>query len=719
MGSRRERKDRQEAERKSVAVLAAADAVTHAPTLDDFAADVLDWAEVREHLVPLANSALGRRAVQELEPRDDDGARAALARVSELVLLGSDEPGTNDLADVLPALARARSASIVLGPDDLLALLLFLKASTRLGAWLAERAPRARELGRLADGLPKLESLETMLENGIDRRGEVRDDASPRLGKLRAAQSDLTQRIERRVRAIANSADLRNVLSPGQHGTVHLRDGRAVLAVKAKSVGQVPGIVHDHSGSGETVFVEPREVIELGNELAVVRADVQREVQRLLLEWTRAALEREERIAKLADRMSELELALVGKRLCERLRSHVPDVASTTEGLVLRAARHPLLAWQVQEGRLEECVPIDVRLGEPFRILVVTGPNTGGKTLALKTAGLAALMTRLGLPFPCAPGSKVPLYRGIVADIGDEQGVEQSLSTFSASLVRIARGLPRAGPRVLFLLDELGGGTDPADGAALGAALLEWLLVRQAPTLATTHIGKLKEFGFGHPGAENASVEFDVETLRPTYRLVVGAPGESRALVIARRLGLPNDVLARAEQLVDRGGEESRRLMGEIQTARVSAERAREEAAKQHVDAALRTQDLVRAQADVAAQRALLVDELQVELERRLATVRDGLAALRKLSPQIGGTLRGEYDGALARIDASLSAASLTERRRAFVEGLRKGDFVYLPRQKKKCLVTKVDRDKGSVRVKLGNLDLEVPIDEATAFEAL
>jgi dsDNA-specific endonuclease/ATPase MutS2 len=189
--------------------------------------------------------------------------------------------------------------------------------------------------------------------------------------------------------------------------------------------------------------------------------------------------------------------------------------------------------------------------------------------------------------------------------------------------------------------------------------------------------------------------------------------------VIARRLGLPNDVLARAEQLVDRGGEESRRLMGEIQTARVSAERAREEAAKQHVDAALRTQDLVRAQADVAAQRALLVDELQVELERRIATVRDGLAALRKLSPQIGGTLRGEYDGALARIDASLSAASLTERRRAFVEGLRKGDFVYLPRQKKKCLVTKVDRDKGSVRVKLGNLDLEVPIDEATAFEAL
>jgi DNA mismatch repair protein MutS2 len=719
MGSRRERKQRQEAERRSEASLAAAEAVVHAPSLEEFAADVLDWPGVRAQLVPLAGSALGRRAVLELEPRDDDGARAALARVAELVALGGDEPGTSDLYDPLPALERARTASVVLAPEELLGLLSFLKGAVRLCAWLADRAARAPHLARLADGAPRLESLAELLEGGIDRRGEVRDDASPRLAKLRAAQADITQRIERRVRAIANSPDLRNVLSPGMQGTVHLRDGRAVLAVKAKSIGQVPGIVHDHSGTGETVFVEPREVIELGNELAVVRADVQREVQRLLVEWTRAALERQDRIEKLAARMVEVELALVGKRLCERLGARVPEVASTAEGLVLRAARHPLLAWQVLEGRLDACVPIDLRLGEPFRVLVVTGPNTGGKTLALKTAGLCALMTRLGLPFPLAAGSKVPLYRGIVADIGDEQGVEQSLSTFSASLVRIAAGLPRAGPRVLFLLDELGGGTDPADGAALGAALLEWLLARSAPTLATTHIGKLKEFGFGHPGAENASVEFDVETLRPTYRLVVGAPGESRALVIARRLGLPGDVLARAEALVDRGGEESRRLMGEIQTARVSAERAREEAAKQHVDATRRTEDLARAQADLDARRALLVDEAQVELERRLASARDGVAALRRVVPQVGGAVRGELDQALASLERALTGAALTERRRAFVDGLRKGDFVYLPRQKKKVQVHKVERDKGTLRVRLGNLDLEVPLDEATAFESL
>ncbi|MEZ5979780.1 MAG: hypothetical protein R3F34_16405 [Planctomycetota bacterium] len=718
MGSRRERKLRQQREHRDVDAVVRADGLTDAPSLADLAADALDFAAVVAHLAPLAASALGRRAVEELSPRDDDGARgggaprrAARARGRRAADERPRRPG-----------ARLRDASRysrVLSAEDLVKLLAFLTASNRLAAWLAERRDRAPELAKLADGLPKLESLEQKLLRGIDRRGEVRDDASQRLSNLRRAQAELVQRIEKKMRAIANRPDLRNALAPGQTGTVHLRDERAVLAVRAKALGRIQGIVHDHSGSGETAFVEPAEVVELGNELATVRADAEREVHRLLVEWTVAAVERLDRIERVAARMAEVELALVGKRLCERLGARPLEIATTSEGLVLRGARHPLLAWQVQEGTLPRCVPIDLRLGDPFRVLVITGPNTGGKTLALKTAGLAVLMARCGMPFPCEAGSRVPLHRAIVADIGDAQAVEQNLSTFSSSLVRIAKGLERAGPRTLYLLDELGGGTDPADGAALGAALLEWLLERQAPTIASTHIGRLKEFGFAHAGAENASVEFDVETLLPTYKLVVGAPGESRALVIARRLGLPHEILERAEGLVDRSAEESMRLMGDIQNARLEAERKREDAAARLAEVDERSAELERARADLAAKSDRVLDEAEIEVNRRLLGVRDALDALRRVAPQVGGAARAELDRVVASLDAAATGAALGERRRAFVDKLRKGDFVYLPRHKKRCQVLKVDRERGILRVKLGRVELELALDEATPFESL
>lgn len=718
MASRKERRKRQEAQQRAVQVVAAADAVDAAPSLVELAADVLDWEALRARLAGYASSSLGRRAVGELVPRDDAGARDALARCAELIAL-DDEPPTSDLSDPVGDLAAARASGHVLGPDELLGLLAFLKASTRLTAWLASREERAPRLAALAVGLPRLEALEALLEAGLDRRGDVRDDASPRLAKLRRAQSELTQRIERKVKAIANRPEIRRVLAPGMAGSVHMRDGRAVLAVKSKSLGQVPGMVHDASGSGDTSFVEPREVIELGNEVASVRADVAREVQRLLVEWTRAALQQEERIGRLAARMAEVELALVGARYAAAFDARVPEVASTDGGLVLRAARHPLLAWQVADGDLDDVVPLDLRLGDPFRVLVITGPNTGGKTLSLKTAGLAALMTRMGLPFPCAGGTKVPLYLGTVADIGDEQAVEQSLSTFSSSLVRIAGGLERAGPRTLFLLDELGGGTDPADGAALGAALLEWLLAKQAPTIASTHIGRLKEFAFAHAEAENASVEFDTESLRPTYRLIVGAPGESRGLAIARRIGLPGDILDRAESLVDRSGDEALELLGNIQGARVEAERSRRAAADQLADAERRLAELVKERAEIAASRSLLTDEAQLEIEHRLAPVRDGLERIAKLAGQTAGATRTELEAQLAAMTAAVRAASLSERRRAFEEKLGKGDFVYLPRHEKRCQVLKVDRAKGMLRVRLGRMDLEVRLDEVTAHEQL
>jgi DNA mismatch repair protein MutS2 len=355
------------------------------------------------------------------------------------------------------------------------------------------------------------------------------------------------------------------------------RGGRAVLSVRAGSASKVPGIVHDRSNTGETVFVEPREVVQPGNRLAEVAAEERREIERVLLELTRAVLAERPRIAESCARLERLELAFVGAAFAAETGGRVPRIG---EDLLLRSARHPLLTLRLSRpnGGGPRVVPNDMALGGgAARLLVVSGPNTGGKTLALKMAGASALLVRCGVPVPCAEGSTVPLYDGIVADIGDEQEIRQSLSTFSSHLLRVKDGL-RARRAGRSCSSTTRAGTDPDEGAALSEAVLELLLERGTPTLATTHIGKLKEFAFRHPRAENACVEFDPETLAPRYRILVGTPGESGALVVARRLGIPEAVVRRAEERLERRDEEFANLLAEVRTARVHAERVRSEA---------------------------------------------------------------------------------------------------------------------------------------------
>ena len=690
--------------------------------LDGFAAERLDWPLVRELFERHCSTSLGRRALRRLEPRGDEAAAAALARVAELAdrFPVTGEAPLGDLNDPMPLIEGAERSRMALSETDLGAVLDFLRAVVRTTVWYGARRDALPLNAELVADLPELEPLRARLEAGLDGRGGVRDQASARLAKLRDEVRKLTQRIEKRAKALANRPELKGALADGLGGRVSLRDGRPVLAVKAKHAGRVRGMVHDRSGSGETLFVEPAELIEDGNALSTARADEQREVQRLLTEWTRDVLQAKAPIAETAGRLSEVELAIVGRRFCEAFGARVPELPSAASGdvLVLREARHPLLADQERAGKLDECVPIDLRLGDPFDVLVITGPNTGGKTLALKTAGLAVLLARLGLPFPCAKGSVVPLMRGIVADIGDEQEVAQSLSTFSSHLVRIAEGLPRASPRTLFLLDELGGGTDPADGAALGAALLDWLRVRRVPTLASTHIGALKEFAFRHPTVENACVEFDLETLQPLYRLVVGTPGESRALSIARRLGFDPAILADAEQRVARPEHESAKLMDEMRTARVEAERSRSLAAERALEADARLADLARDAERLDERRELLATEAQSELEQRLAPARAHVDRARALLAQLGKEQRAVLEPVLDELAGSLGSASLTDRRKEFLDGLRKGDLVWVPRYKKRCPVLRIDRDRGRLKLRLGRQELELDLDDVSSLES-
>lgn len=689
--------------------------------LDGFAAERLDWSAVRALFERQCPSSLGRRVLGELQPRTSGDARQALDRLRELLELPerSSGPPLGDLTDPLPALESAERFRRVLGPEELLGLLAFLRATERLEDWLAKHSAALPTLARLGTTLPDLRALAQVLEDGLGARGEVRDEASPRLAKFRQQIRELTQRIEKVARTLSNRPDLRGAFADGAAGQVSMRAGRPVLAVKAKHAGRLPGLVHDRSGSGETLFIEPRELIEEGNQLAGLKSDENKEVTRLLSEWTREALLRKDDIALAAESLGQLEIAVASQRYCELYSARPAELAEPHEGLVLKIARHPLLAEQARTGEIPGCVPIDLRLGDAFDVLVITGPNTGGKTLALKTAGLAALLTRLGLPLCVDRGSRVPLFDGVVADIGDEQEVQQSLSTFSSHLKRIAEGLERAAPTVLFLLDELGGGTDPAEGAALGEALLDYLRVRRVPTLASTHIGKLKEYAFRHALVENAACEFDVESLRPLYKLVVGTPGDSRALAIARRLGFEPKILEAAEKGIEgpRGAADA--VMDDIQVARVEAERSRAqtEATLNEVEDLRRRLSL--AEQRLEEQRGRLGDEAQIELEARASQMRPHLERLLKLTGQLGGDQRRELSAIHVALAESLAAVSVNDRRQSFLEGLRKGDLVYVPRFQKKCPILRLDRVKARLKVRLGKQELELGFDEVSAFESL
>jgi len=685
-------------------------------SLEAFAARALDFAEMRAILERQVRTPLGRRAVRELEPLDDGQARAALRRASETIPLArtGDLPNLSGIGDPVLAIDRARLAGRALEDEEFASLRDHLEAQERVVDWLRGHERDLPACAELARGMPDLGPLLERIDVVLDEKGAVRDGASPLLARVRRETVELASRIDGAVRVLLAKPAVKAALADP---SLRRRGGRTVLSVRAASAGRVPGIVHDRSNTGETLFVEPREIVAHGNRLAELLAQEQREVERILLELTRAVLEERPAIEEASRRLARLELALVAASFATETGARVPLLPGepgAARGLLLRSARHPLLLEEARQGRLGEVVPIDLRLSGDFDVLVITGPNTGGKTLALKTAGIAALLLRCGMPFPCSEGSTVPLYDGIVADIGDEQEIRQSLSTFSSHLSRVRDGIARATARTLVLLDELGAGTDPDEGAALSEAVLELFLARGSPTLATTHIGKLKEFAFRHPRVENACVEFDPASLAPRYRILVGTPGESNALGVARRLGLPEDLVRRAEDRIVRRDQELQELLADVREARTHAERVRSEAEERLEGVSRATREVEEARIALERKGEVLEAEAQREVEDRVRSARSILGKARALLDQIPPAPRAAMEAALAALDAEISGAALSERRAKFLAGLKKGTWVYLPRYRQRCAVIKVDRSRREVGVILGAMKLKVPFDEVS-----
>jgi DNA mismatch repair protein MutS2 len=691
-----------------------------APVGSGWSAARLDLEAVRELFERQAATALGRRALRELGPRPPEGARAAFARAAELELAraAGEAPPLAGATDPRPGLEAARAFRRALERGELVELGTFLRAEERLRGWIGERARDLPACAELVRAAPDLATLRALLARTVDERGEVVDTASGLLSRLRGECAALDARIARRIEELAASSELRPLLADVP---VARRGGRRVLALKTRSAGRVRGLVHDRSQSGETVFVEPRETLELGNRLTELLAEARAEEQRLLVELTRALLEGAPRLERAAAAWGELELAWIGVRFAQAFGAVLPELvdAGAPSGLLLRSVRHPLLVEQALQGRSGEVVPIDVRLGTEFDLLVITGPNTGGKTLALKTVAVAAWCARAGLPVCCATGSRVPLYDDVLADIGDGQEIRQNLSTFASHLARVRAVLAAAGPRTLVLLDELGGGTDPEEGAALSYALLEHLLARRAPTLVTTHIGKLKELAFRNRRAENASVAFDSATRRPLYTLLIGTPGESNALAIAQELGLPGELIARARQRLERREADLADLMSDVRDAREAAERLRSSAERRLEEVGAAEREARERERALAERGERLEAEAQRGIEERVAAARRTLVEARALLSQVPARASEALRARLDEAEAELSGAALSERRKAFLAGLAKGQLVYVPRFRQRCVIQRLDRARERLKVGVGKLAVELSFDEVTWYDAL
>jgi DNA mismatch repair protein MutS2 len=585
--------------------------------MDTRSIQILEFPQIRERLAEHTSFGPSRRLAELLEPSSD---KVIVARgldetdQARELLMERRGVGVGGARDIGPAVDRAIRAGR-LDPTQFLDIAATVYGATKLKIALGEaRWPLLRDLSKQLHPLPAIAST---LARSFDPAGELLDTASPRLGGLRAAVRIAFDRLRRRLDTLVAS-ELGNAL---QEPIVTLRNGRYVVPVKADARSRVKGIVHDASGSGQTLFVEPLVVVELGNAWREAQVAEQEEVERILDELSTLVAANAPALRETLDALARFDFWAAKALLASELDGTRAET-SKDDRVVLLSARHPGLSGRV--------VAIDVRLGEGFTALVVTGPNTGGKTVTLRTLGLLALMHQAGLHVPAAPGSALPVFRDVFADIGDEQSVAQSLSTFSGHMRSIIRITEAAGPGTLVLLDELGAGTDPTEGSALAQALLDHFIRAGALVAATTHYAELKAYAHTAPGAMNAAVEFDLETLSPTYRLTIGLPGGSQAFAIAERLGLP-------EQLVD---DARSRLTESQQAFEETLARIREvegetvESKARAREAEVRAGEALRAAAEerqrARQSRADTERRAREEAERIVANLRDELERARR-----------------------------------------------------------------------------------------
>jgi len=614
----------------------------------------LEFDKIRALLLLQAGSSEGQARIQALQPLTDPGrVREALKTTTEGVTLvrSLGRQPYHDLPDLAEALAAARVEGSHLEPRALTDVASFieggLEIARRVGS--AEGVPR---LSHLASGIRDASAVAGAIRKAIVGSGEVADDASPKLQELRRGLLRLKAQLTSVMEGFLRGKDADRIL---QDKLVTTRNDRYVLLLKADQRGQLPGIIHGSSGSGASLFVEPLPAVELNNDIVSLQDEERREVIRILRELTGRVGDRADDLARAAEILGELDAIQAMALLARDMDAVVPEIVED-ERLELRNARHPLLMPGLAE-RLGidrrargEPVPVSLRVGFGDPVLVISGPNTGGKTVALKTTGLLALMAQCGLHVPAAPGSLLPVFRRIYADIGDEQSIAANLSTFSAHLTAIVEMTRDLTAPALVLLDEVGAGTDPTEGGALGVAIVDHFREHGAMVVATTHHGLMKAYAQSTPGVACASFGYHPETYEPTYRLTLGAPGRSLALEMAERLGLPAGAVADARARRDAKEAQAEALLARLEKEQAELVHERERIQVERQEAAAARERAETLEQEIQGKKRREVEVFARELRRR------GEEAERKAAEAIRS--------AVERLESAQKAASAAPRLR-------------------------------------------------------
>ncbi|WP_206832621.1 endonuclease MutS2 [Alicyclobacillus fructus] len=668
--------------------------------MDERALDALEYGYVRDEIARCAQTSLGQARARAMAPFVERAeAEAELARLDEAVrmLYRVGAPPLAGIESLHDVVERARRGGTI-SADEANRIARCI-AGMRAMRQFVERAGEAGDFPLLVGTVAPMADLrrtEQDIRQVVDEDGQVIDHASPALLRLR----DEKRRREAEIRSVLERL-LRTQAKYLQEPVVAMRGEHYCLPVRVEHKGQIPGIVRDVSSSGSTVFVEPRAVVELTERLREIEVLEEREVERLLYQLAAAVAQVADDFLRNLGVAADIDFVFAKATYARKVDGKRPRL---TEGVWrLAGARHPKLH--------RDAVPIDVELGDRFRLLIITGPNTGGKTVTLKTIGLLTLMAMSGLFLPTRRESEIGFCRHVFVDIGDEQSIEQNLSTFSSHMRRIIDMLEKVTEDSLVLLDELGAGTDPAEGSALAIAILDHLTSVGARVVATTHYAELKGYAFRNPVAENASMEFDVETLRPTYRLLMGVPGRSNALAIAERLGMPKDILDRARSHVAESDVHVEELIGKLEAASREAERLRDEAERAMREAREREADLLRQQAAWEASRASLREQAEREAREVVERARrEADAVIREIRSMRDRASVKDHE--LVELRKRLEGAEPTERRtaprRSSRAEVRPGQRVRVLSLGQKGDVVEVAADGRAAIVQLGAMRMKV-----------
>ena len=682
---------------------------------------VLELGKVLEMLAAKCSCADTAEEARRIQPQTElNKVHEMLQQTSDAYMLAGrfGTPGFSGAPNISNALRRAQSGA-VLSMGELLRIASVMRTIRLLRDWRSHCEGVSTSLDGLFMTLASNNRLEEKIVTSIDSPEEMNDRASAELYDIRRKIKNAESRVRQQLDNLIRSATYQKYL---QESLVTMRDGRFVVPVKAEFRSQVAGLVHDTSSSGATVFIEPMAVVETNNDIKLLKGREQEEIERILTALSVECGENADMLIGSYRNMIELDLLFAKANLAYDMDCSLPIVKA--DGIIdLKKARHPLI-------HKKKVVPSDIRLGEEFDTLMITGPNTGGKTVTLKTLGLLTAMTMCGLMIPAGANSRISVFDNILADIGDEQSIEQSLSTFSAHMTNIIRILNAAGEHSLVLLDELGAGTDPIEGAALAESIIETLREKGAKTAATTHYAELKSYALTTHGVENGSCEFDVETLRPTYKLLIGMPGRSNAFAICAHLGMPEEVVERAQSFVSGDNTRVEDVVAQLDSSRQEMERRLDDAEKIRAESEALKAEMLSKEKKLEEEKRREIESARREAERIVSQARseadDLLKEIDRLRKDyesakisaLNGDAKASLRARLRRIEDSVNPVE-TRSNEGYVlpRALKIGDTVEVFGLNERGTVVRLPDKSGNVEVQMGIIKSRVGIGELRLIE--